>query len=79
MPSGLTIYESFFQGPDGTRSILGGPHEVFTNVERQFKGIHLISRAYFTETVEKYRLGCITELGVPIIGYQDDGGNGYRT
>ena len=70
MPSGLTIYESFFHGK---RGILGGPHEVFTNVERQFKGIHLISHVYFTETVEKYRLGCITVLGVPLPGYQDDG------
>ena len=42
-------------------------------MERQFKGRHLSLCVYFTETVEKYRLGCITELGVPLLGYQDDG------
>ena len=32
LPSGLTIYESMFVNPDGSRGIVGGPHPVFTDI-----------------------------------------------
>lgn len=35
LPSGLTIYESLFQGYNGSRGIVGGPHQVFTEIQRQ--------------------------------------------
>ena len=28
-PSGLTIYESVFKNPDGSRGVVGDPHKVF--------------------------------------------------
>ena len=34
LPSGLTIYNSHFKNPDGSRGIIGGPHHVFTEIER---------------------------------------------
>ena len=33
LPSGLTIYESMFVNPDGSRGIVGGSHQVFTAIE----------------------------------------------
>ena len=34
--SGLSIYESKFKNPDGSRGLIGGNHEVFTAIEQQF-------------------------------------------
>ena len=37
LSSGLSIYESMFKNSDGTRGIIGDPHEVFTKIEEQFR------------------------------------------
>ena len=37
LPSRLSIYESMFKNSDGTRGVIGGPHEVFTKIEEQFR------------------------------------------
>ena len=34
LPSGLTIYESPFLNVDGCRGVIGGPHAVFSEIER---------------------------------------------
>ena len=34
LPSGLTIYESPFLNVDGSRGVIGGPHAIFTEIER---------------------------------------------
>ena len=34
LPSGLTIYKSPFISTDGTRGVVGGPHHVFTKIEK---------------------------------------------
>jgi len=39
LPSGLTIYESIFKNPDGSRGVIGGTHHVFATIEKQFNGI----------------------------------------
>ena len=36
LPSGLTVYKSVFSNPDGGRGVIGGPHPVFTAIERHF-------------------------------------------
>ena len=36
MPSGLTIYQSKFENAGGGRGVIGGPHQVFTQIEKQF-------------------------------------------
>jgi len=38
-PSGLTIYESIFKNPDGSRGVIGGTHHVFTTIQKQFNRI----------------------------------------
>ena len=35
--SGLSIYESKFKNPDGSRGLIGGNHHVFTAIEQQFR------------------------------------------
>ena len=34
LPTGLTIYQSHFASPDGSRGVVGGPHQVFTEIEK---------------------------------------------
>ena len=36
LPTGLTIYESPFVNPDGSRGVVGGPHQVFTMIEKHY-------------------------------------------
>ena len=36
LPSGLSIYESIFANPDGSRGVIGGPHSVFTQIHNVF-------------------------------------------
>ena len=36
LPSGLSIYRSWFKNADGTRGVIGGPHRVFTETESTY-------------------------------------------
>ena len=47
LPSGLTIFESVFLNPDGSREIVGGPHPVFTAIEHQYG--NFASKTYLSE------------------------------
>ena len=64
MLSGLTIYESVFETPGGTRSVVGGPHPEFIKVERDFSGVHISNSAFFVE-VEHYRNRFQLEHDIP--------------
>ena len=37
LPSGLTIYKSMFENADGGYGVIGGPHQVFTAIEKHFR------------------------------------------
>ena len=37
LPSGLSIYKSWFKNPDGSRGVISGPHEVFTRIESTYQ------------------------------------------
>ena len=56
LPSGLTIYESPFLNPDGSRGVIGGPHPLITLIEGQ----HWAGKSfttYFSEQYQVYRSG----------------------
>ena len=36
LPSGLTIYMSYFRNVDGSRGVIGGPHQVFSEIRKQY-------------------------------------------
>ena len=40
LPSGLTIYRSIFKNPDRSRGVIGGPHHIFTTIEKKWVRIH---------------------------------------
>ena len=37
LPSGLSIYISWFKNSDDSRGVIGGPHEVFTRIESTYQ------------------------------------------
>ena len=53
IPSGLTIYLSPFKGFDGTKGVMGGPHKVFSAVQRQAKSHHT---SYLTQQYELFQM-----------------------
>ena len=68
LPSGLTIYESVFLKADGSRGVIGGPHRIFAEIERQFRGSHLSMTAYLNNVVASYKNGYRLSLDVPLLG-----------
>ena len=43
MPSGLTVYKSHFFNSDGSCGVIGGPHEVFNNIDKSQLSSNFIS------------------------------------
>ena len=72
LPSGLTIYRSHFQNADGSRGVIGGPHEVFTNIEnhhnlcQQFSNVNFISNQF-----KIYQNGLQVNPDVPLLGFKN--------
>ena len=58
LPTGLTIYRSQFCSPDGSRGVIGGPHEVFTDIERQMGKSFMSLGTYFSQQMVLFKLGC---------------------
>ena len=57
--SGLSIYESMFKNSDGTRGVIGGPHEVFTKIKKIRTNISntFNSKSFLSQQFELYRKG----------------------
>ena len=54
LPSGLTIYKSWFLNADGSRGVVAGPHEVFTKIESKY---HMNSTTFFSEQYQLFKTG----------------------
>ena len=73
LPSGLSIYESMFRNSDGTRGVIGGPHEVFTKIEEQFRSnisSTLNSKSYISQQLELYRKGYYIDTDFDFINFK---------
>ena len=68
--TGLGVYLSPFQSPDGSRGVLNGPHPKFSEIESEFRGNHAQSAVYFTEPVQLIRSGA--SYTVPLLGTKVD-------
>ena len=53
LPSGLTIYKSFFKNIDGSRGVIGGPREIFAVIESQ----GLCKSAFLTNQLQSFKSG----------------------
>ena len=69
LDSGLTLYRSFFKGPDGSTGIVAGPHPSFTEVNRASHFV--LGRCYYTTEVREY-LDYVSKVKqVPLLGSKD--------
>ena len=51
-----------------SRGVIGGPHRIFAEIERHFRGSHItMTVLYFTEIVTAYRNGYLLTLDVPML------------
>ena len=73
LSSGLSIYESMFKNPDGTRGVIGGPHEVFTKIEEQFRSNisnAFKSKSFLSQQFELYRKGYHIDSDIDSIDFK---------
>ena len=54
LPSGLSIYRSWFKNADGTRGVIGGPHRVFTEIESTY---HTNSANFVSNQYQLFKSG----------------------
>ena len=74
LPSGLTIYESPFLSVDGTRGVVGGPHQVFTMIERHYCCDTFTSLGtYFVQQVMLARMGYQVNPDVELLCCKKEG------
>ena len=54
LPSGVTIYRSWFKNADGTRGVVGGPHKVFTEIESRY---HMNTATFLSDQYKLFKAG----------------------
>ena len=57
LPSGLTIYKSHFQNYDGSGGVIGGPHEIFTEIERHHHINHSPQSNFISNQLKLFQYG----------------------
>ena len=71
--SGLSIYESKFKNPDGSRGLIGGNHEVFTAIENQFYSAQYTEgdvSTFLRNQLHLYTSGYLVTCDAGRLGYQ---------
>ena len=71
LPNGLSIYESQFANPDGSRGIVGGPHKVFTKIHNDLGADHMSMSAYISEIVHAYCIGFKLSLDFSLLDIKE--------
>ena len=70
---GFGIAESAFSSPDGSRGVLYGPHEEFTRIEREYRGMHASQMAFFHQTLNHSRYLSMLSMSMSLIeGVKDE-------
>ena len=70
LPSGLTIYKSMFRNADGGSGMIGGPHEIFTAIEKQFQLTSNHQSNFFSNQLTLYRHGYQINPDISMLGYK---------
>ena len=70
---GFGIGESAFSSPGGSRGVLFGPHQEFSRIEREFRGMHASKMAFFHETLNHSRYLSMLSMSMPLVeGVKDE-------
>lgn len=66
----MTIYESMFFNADGTRGVVGGPHQIFTAVDNHFTITNENKSVFFSDQLRKYANGFRLNPDVSLLGFK---------
>ena len=69
LPSGLTIYQSIFKSPDGSRGVIGGPHRIFNEINRSLSN-GFSMRTFVANQLDLYKSGFQINPDVPLLNLQ---------
>ena len=72
LPSGLTIYKSYFENADGGYGVIGGPHEVFTTIENHFNLSSNHQLTFFSNQYKLFRTGYQINPDLSLLGYKEN-------
>ena len=73
LPSELTIYRSPFINADGGgHDVIGGPHEVFSNISKINNGNCQFVKVYLSEQCRLYKLGYQLNPDIKLLGIKPD-------
>jgi hypothetical protein len=70
LPSGLSICKSHFRNVDGSRGVICGPHEVFTEIDRTH---HHHTSSFLASQRQHFNFGYQVNPDVKLLGFKDDG------
>ena len=70
MPSGLCIYESVFTSADGSRGVIGGPHQIFTEIHKQFYNSSS-KKSFLAYQQHLFTMGYQVNPDVSLLGFKD--------
>ena len=65
LPSGLTIYQSYFKNVDGSYGVIGGPHKVFTEIENLH---HTSSSQFVSSQLQAAKFGFYIDPDIRLLG-----------
>ena len=69
MPSGLTIMESYFCNPDGSRGVICGPHRIVASIEAN---ANMSVSAFFSQQFQLFRNGYKVNPDISILHCRPD-------
>ena len=72
LPAGLAIYESKFKNIDGTRGIVGGPHHVFTEIEKCFYGSVQQQKTYLSQQYSLFKMGYQANPDISLLSIREN-------
>ena len=71
LPCGLSIYESVFLNPDGSRGVVAGPHRIVAEIYRKVGCNYASLAAFFSEQSISYRNSLRVDRDTMLLGYGD--------
>ena len=68
LPSGLSIYKSRFENHDGSLGVIGGPHRIFSEIEKM---CHVSKTFFISNQLKLFQNGYQVNPDVSFLGYKD--------
>ena len=72
LSTGLSIYESKSINIDGTRGIVGGPHHVFTEIEKRFYGSVQQQKTYLSQQYSLFKMGYQANPDISLLSIREN-------